>query len=244
MTVTHLDIIPSTNDWLKAHRDVSDTMRVVVAEAQTHGRGSGSNTWESEHGKNLTFSILIHPLDIRPTQQFIISMMISNALVRALCEQIDIRQTALTVKWPNDIYIDDSKVCGILIENTIKGQHIADSIIGIGLNVNQQTFHSDAPNPCSLIHHTGKEIDRERLLSTIIDSFLSEMQRHAEGRIKDIEDDYKSRLYRRDGIWCFIDENGAFKAEIADVQQDGHLVLRTPDDITKTYDFHQVKFKI
>lgn len=244
MTVTHLDIIPSTNDWLKAHRDVSDTMQVVVAEAQTQGRGSGSNKWESEHGKNLTFSILIHPLDILPTQQFIISMMISNALVKALSEQIDTKQTALTVKWPNDIYLDDSKVCGILIENTLKGQHIADSIIGIGLNVNQQTFLSDAPNPCSLIHYTGKSIDREQLLSTIIDSFLSEIQRHADGRIKEIEDDYKSRLYRREGLWHFIDENGVFKAEIADVQKDGHLVLRTPNGTTKIYDFHQVKFKI
>ena len=119
---------------------------VVWAEYQTAGRGCGTNQWESERGKNLTFSILIHPKDLPATQQFHISMAISLAICEALEQYIG----DVSIKWPNDIYWRNGKIGGILIENTLKGSIIMESIIGVGLNVNQRIFKSNAPNPVSM----------------------------------------------------------------------------------------------
>ena len=247
MTVTHLDIILSTNDWLKAHRDVSDTMQVVVAEAQTHGRGSGSNTWESEHGKNLNFSILIHPLDIRPTQQFIISMMISNALVRALCEQIDIRQTALTVKWPNDIYWKELKISGTRIDGNIKSGKMSDMVIGTGININQSEFNGTAPNPVSLHQATGLTYDRNEILFNIISRFehylsIAKAEWTTRKECKAIHEEYHKHLFRKEGIHRYEDANGQFDAELLEVLPNGIMRLKRTDGTISEYEFKEVKY--
>ena len=134
--VIHIDETDSTNRWLRSFVSVDNIKTVVVtAEYQTAGKGCGTNSWESERGKNLTFSMLIHPKDIPANQQFHITEVVSVALCMTLEPYI---YNKVEIKWPNDIYVGDKKICGMLIENRLQGSEIKDSIIGIGLNVNQK----------------------------------------------------------------------------------------------------------
>lgn len=227
--IIHIDETDSTNRYIKGVKEGN----VVVADYQTSGRGCGTNTWESERGKNMLFSVMIHPVQLPVQRQFHISMAISLAIVEALEQQIG----DVSIKWPNDIYWRNAKICGILIENTLQGNRIKDSVIGVGLNVNQRAFHSDAPNPVSLWQIHGQETDREQLLRDILwnfDKFLS----------MDIRKQYLSRLYRRKGFHPYVDANGAFMAEIVDVEDDGHLLLCDEGGCRRRYAFKEVQFVI
>ena len=228
--IVHIDETNSTNNWLKEHGE--DGM-VVVADYQTSGRGCGTNTWESERGKNLLFSMLVHPHDIPAVRQFHISMAISLAI----CESLEQYIGDLSIKWPNDIYWRNGKIAGILIENTLKGTVIKNSIIGVGLNVNQRDFRSDAPNPVSLWQVSGQETDRDELLRDILRRF-DRLLGH------DIRNHYLSLLYRRRGFHPYADADGAFMAEIADVREDGHLVLSDEAANERIYAFKEVQFII
>ena len=228
--IVHIDETDSTNNWLKEH---GEGKMVVVAEDQTAGRGCGANKRESEGGKNLLFSMLVHPHDIPAVRQFHISMAISLAI----CESLEQYIGDLSIKWPNDIYWRNGKIAGILIENTLKGTVIKSSIIGVGLNVNQRDFRSDAPNPVSLWQVSGQETDRDELLRDILRRF--------DGLLgHDIRHQYLSRPYRRRGFHPYADAEGAFLAEIADVREDGHLVLSDEAANERIYAFKEVTFII
>lgn len=227
--IIHIDETESTNQWLKEHKQ--DGCVCVVAEYQTAGRGCGENHWESERGQNLTFSLLIHPYGTKANKQFRLSMAISLAICEALGQYIG----DVSIKWPNDIYWRDAKIGGILIENTLTGHAISDSIIGIGLNVNQRVFHSSAPNPVSLWQITEQETDRKQLLEEILNCFEDYL-----GRFN--KPNYLSMLYRRKGYYPYADKEGAFMAEIEDVEDDGHLVLRDEDGRLRRYAFKEVSF--
>ena len=206
---------------------------VVWAEYQTAGRGCGTNQWESERGKNLTFSILIHPKDLPATQQFHISMAISLAICEALEQYIG----DVSIKWPNDIYWRNGKIGGILIENTLKGSIIMESIIGVGLNVNQRIFKSNAPNPVSMWQICEHETDREALLKEILEAF----ERTLGSKIRE---QYLSKLYRCKGYHPYADKEGAFMAEIVTVEDDGHLMLHDDNGKERRYAFKEVQFII
>ena len=234
--IVHIDETDSTNRWLQkylATDERDDANMVVWAEYQTAGRGCGTNQWESERGKNLTFSILIHPKDLPATQQFHISMAISLAICEALEQYIG----DVSIKWPNDIYWRNGKIGGILIENTLKGSIIMDSIIGVGLNVNQRVFKSDAPNPVSMWQICEHETDREALLKEILEAF----ERILDSKIRE---QYLSKLYRRKGYHPYADKEGAFMAEIVTVEDDGHLVLHDDNGKERRYAFKEVQFII
>ena len=226
--IVHIDDTDSTNRWLR-----DSVFDVVVAEYQTAGKGCGNNSWESERGKNLTFSMQIHPAGIPANEQFRITEVVSVALCETLAPYINKK---VAIKWPNDIYVDDRKICGILIENRLQGSEIRDSIIGIGLNVNQRTFLSDAPNPVSLIQLTGEEMDRDALLNQFLETFTRVEASPTSGQ------DYRERLYRK-GIPAFYeDRSGRFKATLIDVQPDGRLVLQDETGQQRTYAFKEVQF--
>ena len=227
----HIDETDSTNRWLKEHPSEQDT--VVWTDFQTAGRGCGTNSWESERGKNLLFSMLCHPTDIAANRQFRLSMAVSLAICEALGQFIG----DVSIKWPNDIYWRDGKICGILIEHTLKGNMIKESIIGVGLNVNQRTFHSDAPNPVSLWQITEQETDCEQLLRDILDKFTKRVG-------QELKPEYMSMLYRRLGYHPYADGKGAFMAEIDDVEDDGHLLLRDEAGLMRRYAFKEVQFII
>jgi len=237
--VVHIDETDSTNRWLKEHDSQADETVVVWADYQTAGRGCGTNTWESERGKNLLFSLLIHPQWVKAGEQFFLSMAISNAVRRTLDFYLFPRSE---VKWPNDVYVNDGKVCGILIENRLQGNSIKDCILGVGLNVNQRPFHSDAPNPLSMVQVDGRcEFDRGHVLNRVLQEFADILE-HWDTTV--IGSEYRQHLYRRNGFHSYVDKDGAFQAEMTDVEDDGHLVLCDENGQVRRYAFKEVQFVI
>ena len=238
--IIHIDETDSTNRWMKEliqlhpSEDTQHEM-VVVCDYQTAGRGCGTNSWESEPGKNLLMSVLMRPKKVSARTQFIITQTVSVALSRTLAKYIS---DPISIKWPNDIYVGDKKICGVLIENSIAGRRIKDCIIGIGLNVNQTEFRSDAPNPVSIAQLTGKEMDRDEVLNT----FLEELSKQCENR--NIHRDYLRMMYRCDGMYPFETEGTRFMARVAGVNDDGRLMLEDENGIAHLFRFKEVTFII
>ena len=240
--IIRIDETDSTNRWMKEliqlhPSEETQHEMVVVCDYQTAGRGCGSNSWEAEQGKNLLMSVLMHPKKVSARTQFIITQIVSVALCRTI-ETVIGSEHRVTIKWPNDIYVGDKKICGVLIENSIEGRRIKDCIIGIGLNVNQTEFRSDAPNPVSIAQLTGKETDREEVLNT----FLEELSKQCENR--NIHHDYLRKMYRRNGMYPFETEGSRFMARVAGVNDDGRLMLEDEDGIAHLFRFKEVTFII
>ena len=142
----------------------------ISADFQTAGHGQATNHWESEDGKNLLFSLLLRPSVIPASEQFVITEIVTLAIINALQDYIRQR---ITIKWPNDIYVGDKKLCGILIENALCGPTIDTCIVGIGININQELFTSNAPNPISLKQLNGRDNDREEIFEEIYQNILN-----------------------------------------------------------------------
>lgn len=236
MEIIHLTNITSTNDYLLSLKSKEDI--VAVSDYQSHGKGMGTNRWESEPGKNLLFSILIHPTWIPVSQQYLLSMAEAIALCDALRELTD----EITIKWPNDIYWKDKKISGTRIDVNLSGGTLSDMIIGTGINVNQTEFLSDAPNPISLKQITGKEHEREALLNDILTRFQPLQQMLKDGGTDEIVRQYHERLYRREGMCGYKDANGAFMAAIDYVEPNGILHLTLEDGTKREYMFKEVSF--
>lgn len=228
----------STNNFLKNYRPLEPKeTTLVTAEYQTAGRGQAGNCWESETSLNLLFSLLIHPKNIEASKQFLISQVAALAAKEALGEFTD----GLSVKWPNDIYWQDKKIGGMLIENDLSGRNIMNCIIGIGLNINQEVFRSTAPNPVSLYQITGKKLERRFVLQLFMKRFNYRMASLAADGGKQVQQDYAQALYRKDGFHLFCDENGQFEARIERIEPTGHLVLERKDGSRTSYAFKEVK---
>lgn len=146
-----LERVDSTNDEARRHISEIDNLSVVSALEQTKGRGQRGNRWSSQQGENLTFSLVVKDFRIKANEQ----SAISQATALSLVDLLSRHEIKARIKWPNDIYAGDEKICGILIENSLKGSEIDWSIIGIGLNVNQTAFPEDLPNPTSMKLCTG-----------------------------------------------------------------------------------------
>lgn len=211
----------------------------VVADFQTAGRGQIGNVWESEAGKNLLFSTVLYPTCIPANQQFLISQIAALSVK----ETLDLYTDQVTVKWPNDIYWKDKKICGMLIENDLSGHSLYCSIIGIGINLNQELFRGDAPNPVSLFQIIGKEVDREEVLARFLSIFyryyLSLLQENYEA----IRTRYQSALYRREGYHAYQDGSGTFEARIHAIEPTGHLLLALQDGSIRRYAFKEVAYR-
>lgn len=212
---------------------------VVTTHTQSAGRGQRGNSWEAEPGKNLTFSYLLRPEGVAPQEQFILSQAVSLAVVDVLSRYAH----GFCVKWPNDIYYHDSKIAGILIEHNLSGMSISRTIVGIGLNINQQQFISDAPNPISLQQITGREYDLDAMLAEVLEATTV---RYAQcvGDRKQLQLDYAAALYRKDGFYPYRDAQGEFMATIREVQPDGYLVLCDTEGRVRQYAFKEVAFII
>ena len=233
LSVISLDEAQSTNTVLAGMPDAAHGT-VVTCRAQTAGRGQRGNTWEAEPGKNLTFSLMLRPRHISARRQFELSMAVSLGILDALDRLVD--PARLTIKWPNDIYWDNLKLAGILIENSLSSSGIDRSIVGIGLNVNQTRFVSDAPNPVSLAAILGVEHDLDTLLRDVCDAIVARFDAHdaASAVADDIQvtsrltADYKARLWRNDGnphMWHDTRDGRLFAGTIADVLPDGTLLV-------------------
>lgn len=209
---------------------------VVVAEKQTSGRGQVGNSWESEAGKNLTFSVVLYPDCLPANHQFLISQIVALSVK----ETLDVYTPDIRVKWPNDIYWREKKICGILIENDLAGNYMYCSIIGIGINLNQQVFRSEAPNPVSLSQITGRTYDKEQVLGAFLDRFYGYYLLLLQEKYAEVRARYRRALYRGEGYFPYADAKGAFEACIGDIEPTGHLVLVLPGGSRRRYAFKEV----
>ena len=242
-----LDEVDSTNNFLRSLNAPGDRrMTLVTAEFQSGGRGAGTNRWESARGENLLFSLRVMPTVLPARRMFAVSEMAALAVKAAL----DAFAPGFSIKWPNDIYYGDSKVAGILIENDLQGAHVLRSTIGIGINVNQRIFQSDAPNPRSLADIVGREVERRFVLEQFMEHFTRLLRKAdccgpaVQEALDALHEEYKTHLYRCGEKHEFSDEMGVFCATIVDVEPDGHLVLRREDDSLSRYGFKEVNFII
>ncbi len=237
-----MDETSSTNLALKNMQQASPQPEgtVVVADFQTQGRGQAGNSWFSGRGNNLLFSFLLYPTFVLAKEQFIISRIVSLALKKIL----DPFTPNISIKWPNDIYWNDKKIAGILIENNLMGSTIDYSIVGIGLNVNEENFPKELPNPVSLKQITGGVYNRDHLLNNFFDEFFLLYKQLQNGDRERIEEKYMRQLYRSDTFYWFEDKNGRFKAKIIDVEPSGHLILQTyTSKEERRYAFKEVSFR-
>ncbi len=234
----------STNSYLARMAMMLPSGTVVHTPEQTAGRGQRGNTWESEPGKNVQFSMLLKSPVVPVAEQFKISEAVSLAIVETL-EQYT---SGFLIKWPNDIYHGDKKVCGILIEHSIMGSRINHSIIGVGINVNQTEFVSDAPNPVSLSQILGCEIPIEVVLHKVCEAVETRcaFESYSEQDFNTLHNEYLCRLYRKDGeLHRFVLPDGEeFMARIADVRPSGMLVLENEDSSVNEFAFKEVQFII
>ena len=223
---------------------------------QTAGRGQQGNKWESERNKNLLFSTLLLPDNLLAADQFRISMLVPLAIVNVLNHIEPQLSDSLTIKWPNDIYIGNKKLAGILIENTLAGNHVATSVAGVGVNVNQERFISDAPNPVSLCQVTGKQYDLHTLMYAIAEE--TERLLPLLNAPEELKRQYMQHLYRAGGMYPYEerevsltpvsiqqqDNSRQFLAEIADIDSNGCLCLRLQDQSIRRYHFKQLRYVI
>lgn len=241
--IVKLDETSSTNFELKQlqHKNPLPEGSIVMTDFQTAGRGHAGNSWSSERGKNLLFSFLLYPHCVKARSQFIISRIVSLAIIKVLQHYTD----NITIKWPNDIYWNNKKIAGILIENSLAGQHIDYTIIGVGLNVNEDKFPKHLPNPVSLKQITMNEYSRDELLAAFYREFFFLYRRLQNSEASRLESEYMFHLYRKNGVHWFADERGRFEASIKTVMSSGHLVLIThPDREERIYSFKEVSFEI
>lgn len=238
--LTHLDEIESTNEWmlqsLKQNKNLNHG-DMVMADFQSNGRGQMNNHWESERGKNLLCSIILFPKRMQANAQF----PISEAVALAVADYLDIRSSFISVKWPNDIYWNDKKIAGILIENNLSGNYLSDCIVGIGLNLNQSEFKSDAPNPISLNTITKRFFDPKTAAKRIRIHLMSRFWQ-AENTPDILHEEYLKKLYRRDITATYKDANGTFIGVITDVETTGHIVIKDESGNLRRYAFKEVQF--
>jgi BirA family biotin operon repressor/biotin-[acetyl-CoA-carboxylase] ligase len=232
--------LPSTNSYaasLLKEQEVSEGT-VVYTNYQSAGRGQGGNKWESEENKNLLISTILFPSMISPTDQFLISMAVSLGV----CDFLDQYISSISIKWPNDIFVKNDKIAGILIENSIMGDQIEHTIAGIGININQTEFVSNAPNPVSLANLSGKQYDINDCLIQLTSDLDKRYKFLITGDFDLIRLDYISRLYRYKQWSKFRDVNGLFKGRILNISDTGKLRVEKEDRIITEYGFKEVDF--
>lgn len=224
------------------YADLTDRVVLLTTDRQTAGRGQRGTTWESEEEKNLLFGLRFRPQGVKAGQQFRISQAVSLAVAMALPRGQKIYK--VRIKWPNDIYYGNRKVGGILLEHDICGTEIVATRVGIGINVNQETFTGDAPNPVSLLKIRGRETDRAAVLRRFVQHFERFSEVLQKGDFDFLHTLYLHQLYRLGVKARFTDAKGTFSATIIGVDADGRLLLRDTKDRKRSYAFKEVAYVI
>ncbi len=233
------DELGSTNDTARDPRYGAGD--VVLAERQTAGRGQRGNSWSSGAGLNLTFSVVLCPDFLPVARQFYVSKIVALAVSDALARWgIEAR-----IKWPNDIYICDRKVAGILIENDLCGRYMARSVVGVGLNVNQTEFDASLPNPVSMALFSGRSFDRAEVFETFYRCLSERYGMLAEEDDARIDADYLGKLYRLGEEHLFTDGRTGerFSGTIRDVLPAGDLVVESGGE-RRRYLFKEIEYEI
>lgn len=210
--------------------------QVILTYRQVQGRGQSTNRWESAPGKNISMTVIFRPERLEAGKQFSVSMVIALGCLDFLSHYAD----HVTVKWPNDIYVGDRKISGILIEHRIAGTYVQSSLCGIGVNINQKEFLSDAPNPVSLLQIIGRELPLEQALEELLRCIGRRYGQIHQYTI--LEKDFLCHMYRASGEYEWEDSEGIFRASIAGVDEYGQLVLKDTEGHERIYAFKEVKY--
>ena len=236
-----LSEVESTNTYLseKFSFDKTHNGMLLWVDNQTEGRGQGKNKWTSEKGLNLTFSFIVFPEKLEAFKQFYISKFVCVAM----CEFLSKYHKNVKIKWPNDIYVDDKKIAGILIENSVLGKNVFNSVVGIGLNVNQIEFTSEIPNPISLSQITNKTYDLEEILPELCSVLNKYYLFLLESKFEMLDLHYHKYMYKMNSEMNFKSNNFQFKAKIMGVDNLGCLILKN-DSSTKAYQHYEIQMII
>lgn len=226
--IRHLSTTESTNRDVAAliHSGLPDgsafpDFGAVMADFQTGGRGQGTNRWHSAAGQNLLISIGFRP-PVPASRQFVFNEFFALGVREFLSSLL---KEEVKIKWPNDIYVNDRKIAGILIEHSVMGEQIACTIAGLGLNVNETDFPNDLPNPVSISQLTGQQYDMNELATRLIAVFQSSFINLKEENWEKLEHEYLSHLYRMKEFSFYIIENQKIEAKITSIDKYGRLLL-------------------
>jgi len=249
-SIRWFDTVDSTNTRLMNDKADLPDKTVYAARFQTAGRGQKGNRWESRAGENLTFSILLKPDAITAADQFILSQIVALGLTDYLAGE----GVPATIKWPNDIYAGDRKICGTLIEPTLSDGRVAAAVAGIGLNLNQRAFDPSLPNPTSLTLQTGKAYDIKEELPKLLACIFSYYDKlYSPYARNGFDAFYLEKLYRR-GEWRFFEELPAsdiptehrsglrIEARILGIDTKARLLLEHRDGTLHAYGFKEIKY--
>ena len=240
-----LETVSSTNDYMldKIKAGViTDEGTVVVTNEQLEGKGLDKNKWESESGKNLTFSVLLKPDFLKADQQFQLTKIISLAVFDFVRNYLP--NERIKVKWPNDIYVGNKKIAGILINNTIKGKEIMYTVVGIGININQRNFSDEVLNATSLWHYLNCDLKTEYCLKNVLSHIERRYQQLRNNKTTQINFDYKKALYRLNDFNLFNYKNAIISARITGVNEYGQIRLLQKNGTEIACDLKEIEFII
>ncbi|MCF6184313.1 MAG: biotin--[acetyl-CoA-carboxylase] ligase, partial [Bacteroidales bacterium] len=232
--------VSSTNDKAKGclQSGKPENFTVIISEEQTKGRGQRGNFWHSEKNKNLTLSTIIFPNFLPVSKQFYLSKVVSLGII----DYLNSKKQGFKIKWPNDIFYNDKKICGILIENSLTGTEIKSSIIGIGLNINQKKFPENLPDAISLKNITDKNYNIENEVNELL-TFISKKYNLLKTlNFTEIDFLYHKNLYKINKLSNFKDVNGTFKGKIKGTLSEGNLIVQAKNDLIKYYNFKEIEF--
>jgi BirA family biotin operon repressor/biotin-[acetyl-CoA-carboxylase] ligase len=237
-----LESAGSTNEYAShlLQNSAAAEFTVIWALGQYSGRGTGGSSWESEPGKNLTFSMVLHPYFLDLSNQFILTRIIALGVHDFISSQVT--NETVTIKWPNDIYIGNRKVAGILTENSVMDGKFRHSVVGIGINVNQLIFPSEIPNPVSLKGITGKGYNLEDSLEKVCSAVISRYQKLSHDPSEVSADEYISKLYRFNDFAKYRFRNQVISARITGVDEAGWLQLEVSDGEKISCDLKEIVF--
>ena len=241
MKIIKLDTINSTNSYLREmaiHQDI-DNFTVVTANHQSEGKGQIDKKWITEPNKNLTFSILLKEKYQIPNKKYI-NIAVSLALYDWFTQK---KVKNLSIKWPNDIMAGSNKLSGILIETMIRGSKIYHTVIGIGINVNQQQFSTEIKSASSLSLETDKTYNLDLLLLEILPMIQHRIQAFLSGEFKELEEAYSKLLYRKNILSDFLDNQGnQFIGSITGISEDGNLLISMENGSVREFGIKEVAF--
>ena len=239
MNIIKLNAINSTNDYLKtlSSGQYVENFTIVTAEHQTQGRGQMGASWDTEPGKNLTFSVLIKDLLLGINEIF----NLNAAVAVSIAEALEINNVpGISIKWPNDILAGNKKIGGILIENSIKNNGEIFSVVGIGLNINQADFKS-LPKASSLAAVTGRDFDKMAVLEQITVNIRRNIASLLNKNTDAIWDKYHKQLFKKGIPMPFEKDGGKFMGIIQGVTKSGNLELLLEDDSITEYKIKEIQ---
>lgn len=240
--IERLPTCPSTNDFMKNRLSKSEPMEglVLITDKQTDGKGQIGNKWQSNAYENLTFSIFLKPIFLRPAEQFMLSKIVSLACVETLSHFAN--DSHFAIKWPNDIFYQKQKMGGILIENSISHQSVTQSVVGIGLNINQTTF-VNLPRAISLRNIVGKSFVLEEVLVFLLKKLDVYYLQLKQGKYDAINKLYLQNLLGYQKEMLFTEKGILFKAKVLGVSPLGELILQKEDGKIKHYYFKEIVWR-